>query len=135
MSRRVLAYVTCAVVVATVVAAVAIMGPPSEARRRRLDELRRGDLNLLSIAVDNYHDSQGRLPESLDDLAAVPTVRYRSRNDPETGLAYDYRVVDDNSYELCATFVGEGGDAADDDRFWAHGAGPKCFQLDVRKRE
>ena len=135
MSRRVVAYVASAVVAAAVAGALVIMGPPSEERRRRLDEMRRGDLNLLSIAVDNYHYSQGRLPESLDELAAVPTVRYRSRSDPETGLAYDYRVVDDNTYELCAAFGGEGGDAAYDDRFWAHRAGPKCFQLDVRKRE
>jgi hypothetical protein len=135
MPRRVLGYVATAAVAAAVVVALVIMESPSEARRRRLDEMRRADLHLLSIAVDNYHYSRDRLPESLDELAAVPTVRYRSRNDPETGLAYDYRVVDDNSYELCATFAGEGGDAAYDDRFWAHGAGPKCFQLDVRKRE
>ena len=50
--------------------------------------------------------------------------------DPDTGVAYEYRVVDENHYELCATFARRR--EADRDVFWNHPAGRHCFTFDVR---
>jgi hypothetical protein len=44
-----------------------------------------------------------------------------------TGAPYGYRVLDDKSYELCATFDRESPREARNR--WAHGAGMRCFTL------
>jgi hypothetical protein len=48
--------------------------------------------------------------------------------DPETGAPYEYRRVDGNRYELCATFTGDGGEG-----FWRHSAGRHCYSFDLLK--
>lgn len=37
-------------------------------------------------------------------------------------------------YELCASFETEDADGAYDERFWAHGAGLECFELDAKRQ-
>jgi hypothetical protein len=49
---------------------------------------------------------------------------------------YSYRAIDDASrYELCAVFEADGESPEFSDRFWAHGVGRQCFELDAQKRQ
>jgi hypothetical protein len=134
MFRRVFPYVAGAVVVGAIAAGLALIGPPSEERRRRLDAIRVGDLRQISTAVDMYWKQEARVPESLAAVPDVPNAAFRRTMDPATGEPYPYRVLDGSRYELCATFEAEDADGAYDDRFWAHGAGRRCFELDAAKR-
>src|SRR5687768_9736947 len=93
-------------VTAAVLAGIYLLGSPSEERARRLDERRVQDLSGISQAIDVYWTRQSNLPASLEQLrsetgASITVV------DPLTGAPYEYRLVDDGRYELCASFEGE----------------------------
>ena len=148
------------VVVVAAVSGLIVLGPPSEQRARRLDDRRVEDLRGITRAVDLYWTRHGRLPASLDELSRESGVNIDSR-DPGTTQLYDYRVLGEETYELCANFQrdlpespdasGErvervGGDilVTNPERlergsqrvskgFWAHGAGRQCFQPEVEE--
>jgi len=121
--------IAIAAVFAAIVAGFIMVGPPSEARARKLDERRVEDLRQLANTVDLYRARQGSLPAMLDQ--AVRQIDGEPR-DPVTGRSYPYRVVDADKYELCADFqrptdtVAQGGPQPG---FWTHLAGHQCFNL------
>jgi hypothetical protein len=122
---QILVGVTVVAVVTAVVIGIVILGPPGEERARRLDERRASELRGIGLRVDAYWTAKGRLPASLEELSKESGGSLSS-SDAATGAPYGYRVVDDKSYELCATF-----DRPSSQRFtgdlWTHGAGPRCF--------
>jgi hypothetical protein len=135
MVRRVFPYVVAAAVVAAIAAGLVLIGSPSAERMRRLDEIRVRDLMQLSRAVDLYWKREEALPASLDALTTVPDAPFRSTMDPSTAQPYPYRAIDASRYELCASFEAADADREYSDRFWAHGVGRKCFELDAQKRQ
>ncbi|MFQ5737884.1 MAG: hypothetical protein ACE5JX_02645 [Acidobacteriota bacterium] len=146
------------VVVVAVVSGLIVLGPPSEQRARRLDERRVEDLRGITRAVDLYWTRHGRLPTSLDELLRESGVNINS-NDPSTTQLYDYRVLGDKTYELCAHFQRDSPEPSQpvskpkeravislddldslpvpatppDKGFWSHGAGRQCFQPEVEE--
>jgi hypothetical protein len=131
-SGRVLMLAMIVLVLGAVGAGFYVLGSPSEQRLLRLDERRVEDLNGIRAGVNAYWRANQRLPDSLDD-ARQGTALYR---DPVSGEPYEYRVLDERSYELCATFERaftpeEPGLAV---RFWPHPAGRHCYRLDAGNR-
>lgn len=124
-------------VLATVVAAVAVIGPPSQQRQQRFDERRVQALARLEGAIGLHAAARRALPASLDALrqsphgAGVPVV------DPETQAPFGYRALDARRYELCADFTtaqhDEGGRAVFMGAAWAHPAGRHCFEREVAR--
>ncbi|MGH9370406.1 MAG: DUF5671 domain-containing protein [Vicinamibacterales bacterium] len=116
-----------------VVAALFMIGSPSEERARRLDARRIADLRRISGSADLYLGRQGRLPASLEDLSREGGSMVDGR-DPD-GRSYEYRVTGERSYELCATFQRDSSErlraVAGD--FWSHGTGRRCFQFQVKE--
>ena len=141
-------------VVVAVVGGLVVLGPPSEERARRLDERRVEDLRGITRAVHLYWTRHGRLPSSLGDLSSESGVGVSAR-DPGTAQAYELRVLDAETYELCASFefntpipsarfrpglgaAPEPGDSAGlaldvSEDFWSHGVGRRCFRLDAQE--
>ncbi len=120
------------VVLATVAAAVAVMGSPAEQRRVRIDERRVDDLQRIEAALRAYQAETRALPETLEALDARPGVALDS--DPETGSRYDYRRTGNNTFELCATFVTDtaaGRPGRWQEPRWVHGAGRHCFAFRI----
>jgi hypothetical protein len=135
MFRRAFPYIVGAAVLTAIVAGLVLIGPPSAERSRRLDQIRLADLHQLARGVDLYWGRENSLPASAATLATIPDALFRSTMDPSTGESYGYRALAGSRYELCATF-----EAADDggsygDRFWSHGVGRTCFELDAEKRQ
>jgi len=97
-----------AAVVAAVGVGLVLLGNPAEERERRIDDRRAGDLHGIAAAANLYWARHGRLPASLDELAAEPGLRI-STHDPTSSEMYGYRVLDDGRYEVCATFAAESG--------------------------
>jgi hypothetical protein len=134
--RLVVAGVAGAVVLATVVGGLVLLGSPGERRAGRFDQRRLEDLRGLAAAVDLHFTRSGALPESLrelpPDLGPAPAAR-----DPETGEAYGYERLGVESYRLCATFNRESRPepGAPQRDFWAHGAGRHCFELEAERIE
>jgi len=117
-----------------------IVGSPETARLRRLDAERIEELQAIHNAIQNLcveweekkAKMKGALPESLPQLAKqVSETGFYELDllDPVTGETYEYRVVNETEYELCADF-----DTALDrktDMFWNHPAGHHCFKFDA----
>lgn len=136
--RLALGFATVAVVGA-VAGGVWLMGAPSDERLRRLDDRRVSDLVAMSRSVDMFFKRHGRLPESLDEVSGEPGLGV-AVNDPETGLEYRYRKMDDDNYRLCARFALDSSGDGQEVRgnapgTWSHGAGKQCFYLEVRGRD
>jgi hypothetical protein len=123
-AKQVLLGVTVLVVVTAVVTGIVILGPPGEERARQLDQRRARELAGIELNVDAYWTMKGRLPASLEEVSKE-SLGF-SASDPVTSAPYGYRVADDRTYVLCATFDrGSGPRFAGD--AWTHGAGLHCF--------
>jgi len=118
---------------ATAVAVMVILGfvqigGPSTQRMVRADQRRIQDLFQLSMQIGTRSkDGAGQLPQHLDELRDVALA------DPLTRAQYEYRVLDGNKYELCATFstTSSQGNGRRSRSTWSHPAGRTCFQLDA----
>ena len=120
---------------ATVVAAVAVMGSPSAQREAKLDARRAADLFRITSAVERWVERHGALPRDLATLAAEPGVRLAVA-DPVSGAPYGYTVTDARGYRLCATFTTDTAQSGDVDGWpgdaWSHAAGHQCFDRKLK---
>jgi len=119
------------IVLLVVVFAIVLLDSPAQERLERLDDRRVSDLREISYAVDAYWTREAKLPPSLEELSNEQRIVTEIR-DPETGEQYEYRVLGDDGYELCAIFASEIDAKGRDfphDYLWAHGSGRQCFEL------
>lgn len=121
-----------ALVLAGIAAGLSKLDSPGEARLRRLDEARIDDLQTLAREVKSHWRTHGVL---LPGLTAESAIKYNVNQhlkDPETKTPYEYRVLEKDAFELCATF-GTTLDNSPDHRthndFWRHGPGRTCFRF------
>ncbi len=119
-------------------------GSPATQRSITLDQTRAGHLSSLAGCIEQYALNIGMLPASLSDLKQLSQYSYcvSYMKDPETGSAYEYRVVTPQKlqgtaqvgeFELCATFALAATDSTEmtarygqADIWYAHGAGRVC---------
>lgn len=126
---RWIAIVASLVVVATIVAAIAVMGSPSKQRLMRLDERRVVELGNIADQIEAWRNEHGHIPGSLAELAAAPGVRVPQ--DPASGQPYGYEVLGASEYRLCAQFDTDTAAETDPQPWrgavWTHGIGRQCF--------
>jgi Domain of unknown function (DUF5671) len=103
------------------------LGSPRSQRMLRADNKRVQDLYQISQAIKTQWDSSGhQLPQHLDQVSGVAS------SDPVTRVAYDYHMIDQSHYELCATFSLESEKRGAASRsIWTHPAGHYCFALNA----
>lgn len=117
-------------------------GSPETARKQGFDARRANDLSALAGCIQGYASDFGALPDSIDVLRRSSTYAYCASfvQDPETGKAYEYRVVASSrmegesrvgEFELCADFSlassGSREMAYSDPSLWSeHGVGRSC---------
>ena len=120
------------VVVASIIAGILAIGSPSEGRFQQLDSGRVADLQGIMGATDGFWSRNERLPATLAELADDPRASVNTL-DPGSALPYRYRVLDEDHYEVCATFDRPSAEPPGRPRedFWSHGAGERCFELEV----
>jgi type II secretory pathway pseudopilin PulG len=118
-------------VTGALVAALAVIGSPTQQRAQRFDERRVRELAQLKEAIDEYAESEKRLPASLDVLRRDGGRADLPRVDPNSGAAYGYRVLDTRRYELCAvfetTYRAEDSASSPTADAWYHPSGRHCF--------
>ena len=115
-------------VAAAVAGGLLLLDSPAMERAERIDSQRVADLAAIVRAVDVYWTRHGRLPATLSELDSEPGVNFRS-NDAAAGVAYEYRALEAEAFDLCGTFERE---SPQDDGIWAHGAGRQCFRRTAR---
>jgi len=140
---KTLAWILFSVVLASIIWGFFIIGTPAEQRERRFDEQRIGDFQVLQNQIIYYWTRKEALPQSLNDLEdnisgfVVP-------KDPGSDQAYEYIVIDELSFELCAIFKTSTSDFGSAyggakpfypyDLFqqnWAHEAERTCFSRTI----
>jgi hypothetical protein len=118
--------VVSVVVVAAIAAGVALIGSPTEARFRRLDQRKARDLDFIANAINIYWREHSKLPESIDEVGLQRSYT------PFTGEPCEYRVLGTTKFELCARFD-RPSEQAPYGTFLAHDRGRQCFPREVRK--
>ena len=119
--------------VLTVGYGIYLAGTPGQQRQERLDALRASHLERIFDRVNDHWSQQGSLPESLENLLRQP----RDLEDPDTEIPYEYRIVGDTRFELCAVFttdtreVYERSGSADAPNVRHHGVGRTCFEFET----
>ena len=144
---KTIAWVTSLVILIAIIGGFFIVGSPAAQRERRFDEQRVYDLqNIQSTIAYSYYTSKQKLPASLDGLRndisgfMVPV-------DPQTGQSYQYRIIGQLSFELCADFKTSGQESAmskysmpaaiergplvQGQQNWQHGIGRVCFSRTI----
>ncbi len=125
---RLMAGLSAAVVVLSVILGFFNLGAPSSQRELRADAQRVQQLYQLSTEVHNYWSSHAsQLPPGIDQLPNGAI------GDPVTNAPYEYHVKQGIQYELCANFTrrSDRRRQASIPDAWIHPAGRHCFQLDA----
>jgi hypothetical protein len=110
-------------------------GGPSTQRGIQADVQRVRDLHHIAEAIRNtVLNGRPQIPSTLSQVPAAGGYSPRI-TDPETDVQYDYRPLSEITYELCATFVYDNREDARQrrSRFWVHGGGRQCFQLNAKE--
>ena len=126
------------VVLATVIAAIVVIGSPSVQREARLDATRVRDLGRIADAVRNHAERHGALPPDLATLDRRPG-QWIAFADPKDGSAYTYAVTGARTFRLCAVFATDTAAIPANSEFesgddWIHGSGRQCFDRTTTKK-
>ncbi|MFA6321927.1 MAG: DUF5671 domain-containing protein [Candidatus Buchananbacteria bacterium] len=99
---KIMGITTVAVIVVSFVGSFFIVESPAMARKRAYDATRLNDLSTIKYSVDNYYQEYKKLPDTLDALKT--NNAYLKIVDPKSNQPYEYQVIDQITYELCANF-------------------------------
>ncbi len=134
-------YGSLVVVAAVFVASLFFVESPTQTRNRKLDNAILSSFSEINGAIETYYNDNGKVPGSLDEIKAeFSYITDKNIKDPVSGEIFEYKVIGDNSYELCATFRTSNIDG-DETRYylykerWPHDAGDQCLGQKVRKYE
>jgi hypothetical protein len=101
-----------------------------------LDDRRLQDLQTIAREIQLMvvnPNKRGTLKEPLPKTLAEAAQRARNErvnpHDPETAEPYRYVLIDEATYELCATFAKPRD--WDSRVFWNHPAGAHCFTINA----
>ena len=117
--------------IAVVVAGIVgfwLLGTPGQQRLKSLDQERVRNLQTIARQIENSD-----LPDE-DKLEDQLPERFNRFTDPVTDEPYEYRKVNETTYELCATFATQ---STESDRYyaieqeWAHPAGRHCYEMTI----
>jgi len=90
-------------ILGSIVAGFAVLGTPDTQRAYRHDERRLSDLQQIQNQIVNYWVTKEALPLTLEQTKDSLSY-YTIPMDPETGMAYEYKVTGARTFELCADF-------------------------------
>lgn len=130
--------------VLTIVLGFFIIGTPMQAANYRIDEQKVSDLQIIQADIVSYWQQNGKLPTDLDQLGQ-PLTGGTLPSDEQTGQPYQYSIVGNLGFKLCATFnaptapyaitqdeltvsvPATAGAPVDLPDSWYHVAGQQCF--------
>lgn len=135
---RLFAWTISVVLIGIIVGAFFVAGSPKKQRARRFDEQRIQDLQSIQQQTISFWQDKDRLPENLKELEDSISG-YRAPQDPKTDSQYEYQVINDLTFELCAEFATEQKDLGRKKSYpeygisfnWEHGAGHTCFERTI----
>lgn len=143
LKLRIVVWAVVGLVLATLIGGFFIIGSPKNERLRRFDDDRISRLQQIQWQVIHYWRSKEQLPSKLEDLNDKLSG-FNLPLDPETNVMFEYKILKEKSFELCANFnlANYQPDGQTPYRFeeypmnyeknisesWAHDAGRYCFE-------
>ena len=121
--------------IAAIIGAFVIMGSPAKARLTEYDNQRVNDLSNLRGQIQYYYDTNKRLPVDLSD------PQLGQFKDPETKQPYEYQVLGDKQFQLCANFSLNASSPTDQgmykptESWYYHKAERQCYKLEVQDQQ
>lgn len=120
-------------VLASVIGGLLIIDSPAKARMYKFDDQRVDDLSQLSSMILAEYSANKILPVDLTN------IKFAQITDPETKKPYDYQVLGDAQYQLCATFSLVAGTQNENypypyygaEEWRYHQAGYQCFTVNI----
>lgn len=131
-----------AIVIAVLVLGFLNSDTPKEVREMRLDQQQVDNLSEIQWRIDDHFQVNKALPENIESLY----VGIEAPIAPEGREAYVYKTLDEDTYELCATFAYPSQRTDSDIAYpamseiegiknrannWDHGVGETCFERTV----
>jgi hypothetical protein len=132
--RKYLSYAASLVVLVVIILGISVIGSPMKQRDIRFDQQRVSNLSSIQYAVTDYYRANNTLPVNLDLLTQGTSYYVSNIKDPVTKLNYEYNILSENKYEICAKFSTDSTDSdtrADyynQNDNWKHEAGRVCFK-------
>lgn len=141
---KILAWLTSAVVLISIIGGFFIVGSPATQRQRRFDDQRISNLQEIQNQIINYWQQKEALPGKLVDLNDSISG-FVTPVDPETNSAYEYNVTLPLTFELCSNFKTVSFNSAAGlnlpepatyyadpyKQNWSHGTGRVCFSRTI----
>ncbi|MEM1240494.1 MAG: hypothetical protein AAGI45_11695 [Cyanobacteria bacterium P01_H01_bin.26] len=125
---RIFATLASLAVAAGAAAGFWVLGTPGQQRLIMSDQQRLEDLSAIANSL--YWQSQDQDDYTLPEVLTTTN----QRQDPITQESYSYRKVDDERYELCASFATDSSThklANANNQNWQHPNGRHCFELEL----
>lgn len=99
---KVIGISSAVIILLSFVGAFFLVDSPALSRAKAYDQTKANDLSIIRHTINTYYSEFDKLPEALEDLHNQSA--FLQIKDPKTGEEYEYRIVDEQSYELCANF-------------------------------
>ncbi len=117
---------------ATLVYGYSLIETPAEVRERRIDDRQVEALQDMQWRIEEHYRMNKALPVNISDVYSVSDVPEA----PTDRAGYEYKVIDKNNYELCATFAYSSESSTmspmmmykEQNYNWEHEAGNWCFE-------
>lgn len=129
------------IIIAAFVSALLVVESPQQARDRKLDNAILDDFDAISNGLNDYYNKNQKLPATLEELKSeVLFVIDENLKDPSTAQFYEYKIVADRRYQLCAVFRISNVDDQDmNSQFyrekWPHKAGTQCIEQGIEQNK
>jgi hypothetical protein len=127
-------YGSLLIVLVAFVFSILTVESPAETRNRKLDQRVVNNFYEIDSSVNSYYNKYEKLPENIAELQEE--FNYLLDDDiinPITKQAYEYKVVAEDEYELCTTFLSSNKEDVEDeygryaDKMWLHDVGQQCI--------
>ncbi len=113
---------------------------PSQVRNQKLDAEIVNDAITLEDGINEFYRINSSLPETLQELKdEVVFITQQDLQDPVTNQIYEYKILSEDEYQLCAEFrTSNLENSSDRDlyyRNWPHQAGKDCIEKKVSQNQ
>jgi hypothetical protein len=139
--RRMWRIIAIVAVALSLITGFVVLGSPMTARKMRLDDQKTSDLQQIQWQIVNYWQQKEKLPMTFTELKDPISGQYIPK-DVQFGRDYEYKVVDGDTFSLCAQFnlpsekeqssiskpISYGGEISEN---WQHPAGTHCFERTI----
>jgi len=130
---RIYFYIALIIIIGALSSALIFGESPMEARNKKLDNAILNDFSSIKNAIDQYYITNENLPKNLSVLEEeIGFITQDILTDPEKSLDYQYNILDEKKYELCADFKTsnlEDNNVANEfyREIWPHKEGSQCI--------